>query len=208
VGSCRRLAFKPRIALRLVGPTRPGGHPKSRTVLTARAGDANIDRLAVTLPATEFLDVAHVRNVCTRARYAEGRCPAGSVYGYAKIWTPLLDRPLRGPVYLRSSNHRLPDLVASLDGPIHLDLPGRIDSVNGRIRNTFRSVPDAPVSRFVLTMRGGGMGLLVNNTDLCGTRPRAVVQFDAQNGKFHDGHPAVRTDCGSRQMGSKRYVDG
>jgi hypothetical protein len=201
VGSCRRLAFKPRIALRLVGPTRPGGHPKSRTVLTARAGDANIDRLAVTLPATEFLDIAHIRDVCTRARYAEGRCPAGSVYGYASIWTPLLDRPLRGPVYLRSSNHRLPDLVASLDGQIHLDLPGRIDSVNGRIRNTFWSVPDAPVSRFVLTMRGGGMGLLVNNTDLCGTTPRAGVRFDAQNGKFHDGHPVVRTDCGSRQGG-------
>jgi hypothetical protein len=199
VGSCRALAFKPRFSLRLLGPTHPGAHPRSRTVLTARDGDANIDRAAVTLPGTEFLDIAHVRNVCTRARYARDRCPAGSDYGYAKIWTPLLDRPLRGPVYLRSSNHRLPDLVASLDGQIHLDLAGRIDAVDGRIRNTFRAIPDAPMSRFVLTMRGGRMGLLVNNNDLCGTTPRAGVSFGAQNGKTHASNPIVRTGCGKQK---------
>jgi hypothetical protein len=198
VGSCSALAFKPQISMRLLGPTHRGAHPKVRTALTTRDADANIKRIAVTLPGTELLENAHIRNVCTRARYAAERCPQGSVYGYARVWTPLLDRPLRGPVYLRSSNHKLPDLVASLGGRVHIDLAGRIDSVNGRIRNTFEALPDAPVSRFVLTTRGGKEGLLVNTGGLCKTTPRAKVEFDAQNGKVHDSNPGVKTDCGKR----------
>jgi hypothetical protein len=45
-------------------------------------------------------------------------CPAGSIYGKARATSPLLDAPLEGPVYLRSSNHPLPDLVPALqEGP-------------------------------------------------------------------------------------------
>jgi hypothetical protein len=45
-------------------------------------------------------------------------------------------------------------------------------------------------------MQGGKKGLLVNNTELCKTTPRAAVKFDGQNGKFHDTSPVVKTDCG------------
>jgi hypothetical protein len=119
------------------------------------------------------------------------------VYGYAKAWTPLLDKPLQGPVYLRSSNHTLPDLVASLDGAIHVDLAGRIDSPGGKIRNTFWAVPDAPVSKFVLTMQGGDKGLLVNNEELCKLKPRARAEFTGQNGKSSVSRPLVKLGCGS-----------
>ena len=112
--------------------------------------------------------------------------------------------PLQGPVYLRSSNHELPDLVASLDGQIHVDLAGRIDSVGERIRNTFWAVPDAPVSKFVLTMKGGAKGLLVNNTELCDARPRAKPEFAAQNGKVLNANPAVKTDCGKSKTSKRR----
>ena len=44
---------------------------------------------------------------------------------------------------------------------------GRIDSVKGGIRNTFDSVPDAPVTKFVLEMQGGKKGLLVNSRNIC-----------------------------------------
>lgn len=71
----------------------------------------------------------------------------------------------------------------------HVDLVGRIDSVHARIRNKFEMVPDAPVSRFELTMQGGEKGLLVNNTELCRTTPRANVRFVAQNGKTHHLSP-------------------
>jgi hypothetical protein len=199
VGNCAGLGFRPRISMRFIGPTHRGAHPKFRTVLRPREGDANIGRLAITLPGTEFLENTHIRKVCSAARYAAERCPDGSVYGYAKVWTPLLDRPLQGPVYLRSSSHKLPDLAASLDGEMHIDIAGRIDSVGARIRSTFRALPDAQISKFVVTMRGGRKGLLVNNTELCRTTPRARAQFDGKNGKRHDANPIVKTECADQQ---------
>ncbi|MGV1048599.1 MAG: hypothetical protein ACOYD4_08785 [Solirubrobacterales bacterium] len=200
VGGCSGLGFAPKLALRFSGaPTHRGGHPKLRAVLTARKGDANIARTVVTLPPTELLENAHIGTICTRPQYAEDKCPAKSVYGYAKAWTPLLEKPLQGPVYLRANGgaRDLPDLVAKLDGQIHVDLVGYIDSVNARIRNTFATVPDAPVSKFELRMKGGDKGLLVNNTEICRAAPRANVKFTGQNGKFHEIDPAVQVEgCG------------
>jgi hypothetical protein len=196
---CGALGFKPKLAVRFSGaPTHRGGHPALRAVLTMPKGTANIGRAQVTLPKTEFLENAHIRTICTRVQYADNRCPKGSVYGFAKAWSPLLDRPLAGPVYLRSSNHTLPDLVASLDGQIHLDLSGRISSANKRIRNTFDFIPDAPVSKFVLTMQGGQKGLLVNNEELCRTKPRALAEFTGQNGKRSVSRPLVKVACGKK----------
>jgi hypothetical protein len=204
VGGCGELGFTPKLGFSLTGaPTRRGGHPALKAVLTTTKGDANIGQVAVTLPKTEFLENAHIQTVCTRVQYAANACPAKSIYGHAKAWSPLVDQPLEGPVYLRSSNHKLPDLVASLDGQIHIDLDGRIDSVRARIRNTFDVIPDAPVSKFVLTMQGGKKGLLVNNTDICRTTPRAEVAFTGQNGKSHDTHPVVNADCGKARKKKK-----
>jgi hypothetical protein len=196
--NCEGLGFKPKLAVQLSGPTHRGAHPKLQATLTMPRGGANIDRAAVTLPKTEILENAHIKTICTRVQYAADACPAKSVYGYAKAWSPLLDRPLAGPVYLRSSNHRLPDLVVSLDGQIHVDLAGRIDSVNARIRNTFDFVPDAPVSKFVLFMRGAKKGLLVNNTELCKTTPRVDALFSAQNDKALGVHSVAKADCGKQ----------
>jgi hypothetical protein len=198
VSDCADLGFKPKLSLKLSGATHRSAHPKLRAVLKARRGDANIRKAVVTLPRTEFLENAHIRTVCTRVQYAADNCPKGSVYGYAKAWSPLLDKPLRGPVYLRSSNHALPDLVASLDGQIDIDLAGRIDSVHQRIRNTFWAVPDAPVSKFVLTMQGGKKGLLVNNTELCKAKPHASVEFTGHNGNRSSSNPLVKADCGKK----------
>ncbi|HEX5713480.1 MAG TPA: hypothetical protein VFX85_09230 [Solirubrobacterales bacterium] len=202
VGACKALDFNPKLAIKLSGPTHRSAHPALRATLTMPKGGANIQRAAVTLPKTEFLEQSHIRTICTRVQYAAKSCPKASIYGYAKAWSPLLDQPLQGPVYLRSSSNPLPDLVASLDGQIHIDLSGRIDTKNARIRNTFDLVPDAPVSKFVLTMQGGRKGLLVNNTELCKAKPRADVKFDGQNGKTADSRPLVKADCGKK--GKKR----
>jgi hypothetical protein len=152
----------------------------------------------VALPHSEFLENAHIQTICTRIQFAANACPAKSVYGHARVVTPLLDEPLQGPVYLRSSNNRLPDLVAALHGQVEIDLVGRIDSVNGGIRTTFDAVPDAPVTKFVLTMQGGKKGLLVNSTNLCAGSHRARVKMRAQNGKSLVLQPKVRSACGGK----------
>ncbi|HVY97015.1 MAG TPA: hypothetical protein VHA54_08665, partial [Solirubrobacterales bacterium] len=201
VAGCERLPFKPHLKLKVSGPTKRGTYPKLRAELKAPPGQANIGKVSVALPHSEFLAQEHIKTICTRVQYSAGggggkACPKGSVYGWARAFTPLLDQPLEGPVYLRSSSNPLPDLVASLDGQIHIDLAGRIDSVNGGIRNSFEAVPDAPVSRFVLTMQGGKKSLLVNSRNLCATTNRATVKMDGQNGKVHDFRPLVGNSCG------------
>jgi hypothetical protein len=201
---CANLGFKPKLALSLKGGTRRGAHPRLKAVLKARKGDANIGAAVVTLPHSEFLEQGHIRTICTRVQFAAGdgngsKCPKGSVYGRARAISPLLDEPLVGKVYLRSSNHALPDLVAALHSKkVDINLDGRIDSVNGGIRNSFEAVPDAPVTKFVLEMQGGQKGLLVNSTDICRGKHRAKAGFTGQNGKLHVLNPLVKARCGGK----------
>ncbi len=156
VGDCARLGFRPRARLRLLGPTHRGGHPKLRAVLLSRPGDAGISRAAVTLPGAQLLESRHIGKVCALAEFAAAACPRGAVVGHVKAWTPLLDRPLAGPVYLRSGDHELPDLAVSLDGQIDLDLTGHVEAVGGRLRIVFPTLPDVPFSKLVIAMKGGG----------------------------------------------------
>jgi hypothetical protein len=197
VAGCRRLAFAPKLDLRFTGATHRSAHPALRATLTMPRGGSNFARAAVTLPKTELFESAHIRAICGKSRFAAGECPKGSVYGYVKAWSPLLDQPLQGPVYLRSSNHMLPDLVASLDGQIKIDLTARIESPGGRLRAVFAAIPDAPISKLVLTMQGGRKGLLVNNTQLCKAKPRARAEFTAQNDKRAFANPPIKTGCGN-----------
>jgi hypothetical protein len=208
VGGCEALAFKPKLALRLKGGTKRGKDPALSAVLTMPPGGANIAGASVTLPHSEFLDQSHIGTVCTRVQFAQDACPAASVYGEASATTPLLSQPLSGPVYLRSSSHKLPDLVIALNGQVDVVLDGRVDSVKGGIRTTFEAVPDAPVTKFTLQMRGGKKGLLINSANLCKLKPkdnRATVLMDAQNGKVHDTSPVVANGCKKAKRHRKKH---
>jgi uncharacterized repeat protein (TIGR01451 family) len=198
VGECRKLGFAPKLALKLSGKTKRTGHPALRAALTYPKGAyANIAKAQVTLPHSEFLDQAHIGTVCTRVQFAANACPTASIYGHARAITPLLDNPIEGPVYLRSSSHKLPDLVAALNGQIDVDLAGKVDTgKGGGIRNTFEVVPDAPVSKFTLSLKGGNKGLLVNSENICRKPQHAIADFTGQNGKVSDTTPVISNDCG------------
>lgn len=199
VGSCASLGFGPKLSLRLFGKTTRGAHPALKAVLTARAGDANIAQTVVALPRSEFLEQAHIRTICTRVQFAADACPKGSIYGRARALSPLVDYAVEGPVYLRASSNPLPDLVMALRGPastpIEIEVVGRIDSVNEGIRSSFESVPDLPVSKFVLNMQGGKKGLLVNSTNLCAATNRAKVKLVAHNGMSTRLAPPLKSSC-------------
>ncbi|HEU5252179.1 MAG TPA: hypothetical protein VFU16_02495 [Solirubrobacterales bacterium] len=183
---CQALDFKPKLFTKLIGnrkKMRRNGHPAFQAVLVARDGDANIKRAALTLPRSQFLDQSHIGTVCTRVQLAAADCPARSIYGYAWAETPLLDEKVAGPVYLVSSDNELPDLLADLKGQVNVRLRGVISSSKQRMRTVFASVPDVPVSKFTLRMKGGKKGLLVNSRNLCGHRNRSFLNFKAQNGK-------------------------
>jgi hypothetical protein len=220
---CDKLGFRPELFLRLFGATRRAKNPKLRAVALPRPGDANIARVATILPRSLILDQGNLSQVCTRVQFAAHDCPRSSIYGHARAFTPLLDDPLQGPVYLRSSDNVLPDLVAALHGQVDVELAGRTDSVGGRIRNTFDVVPDVPVSKFVLTLRGGPKGLLVNSRNQCPRKHRAggkgkgagaskvrrgkgraIVRFKAQNGKRRNMRLRLRASCGKKRYGNPR----
>jgi hypothetical protein len=206
--NCAKLGFKPKLAIKLKGGTLRGSHPALKAVVTPRPKDANFAAAAVRLPHSAFLDQGHIRTICTRVQFAAGdgngaQCPKGSVYGEAKAWSPLLDEPLEGPVFLRSSSHNLPDLVIALHGLVDIDLAARIDSVHGGIRTSFTDIPDAPVSRFVLDMQGAQKGLIVNSRNLC-LKPgknRAQGTLTGQNGRVDRIKPVV----GAQGCGGKKH---
>jgi hypothetical protein len=201
---CASLGFKPRLTARLFGGTKRGAHPKFRGLFKARSGDANVSGAVVTLPRSEFLDQSHIRTVCTRVQFAADQCPSAAIYGHAVAKTPLLDEELKGPVYLRSSNNKLPDLVADLHGIIDVEVSGRIDSIRGGIRTTFESIPDAPVESFEITVQGGRKGVLVNSRDVCARTYRLNAEFTAQNGKETTLRPKLQANCKGKASKAKR----
>jgi hypothetical protein len=210
VGGCEKLGFKPQLTTTLTGPTKRAGHPSLKGVLVPRPGDANLKQAIVTIPRSEFLDQAHIRTICTRVQFAANACPKGSIYGHATAITPLLDQPLSGPVYLRSSSHKLPDLVVAVKGPdyqpIEAAVVGRIDSIKGQIRANFEATPDVPLTKVTIAMQGGKKGLLINSRDICSRAYRVSLELEAHNGFAYDATPVLKNGkCGAvRKHKAKR----
>jgi hypothetical protein len=203
VANCGSLPYQPKLQLNLTGGVRRRGHPAIHATLKTSPGEANLRKVSVTLPKGELLDNAHIGTVCTATNFAAKSCPAGSLIGEAEASTPLLDRPLSGPVYLRASSHRLPDLVFDLRGQINLEVVGRVDAVRGRLRTTFEDLPDAPVDSFALDLVGGGKGLLNNSETLCGARKSAVVRMTGQNDVRFKTRAKLRASCSSHASRSR-----
>jgi len=202
LAECSRLKFKPKLSLALRGPTERAGFPALRAGYRARPGDADLKRLKLRFPRSEFIEQGHFRTICTRVQWAAGQgggkaCPKGSIYGHIRATTPLLDKPLAGPVYLRSSFHNLPDVVFALRGKVDAEVAVRIDSVKGGLQATIEEAPDVPISRAILTMRGGQKGLFVNSRDICAHLYRAKVGLEAHNGRTASARPALANSaCG------------
>lgn len=183
---CKKLGFKPKLSTKLVakGNTTRAKHPKLRAILKTRKGDANVLRTALALPHALFLDQGNIRTVCTRVQLAARQCPKRAIYGHAEAKSPLLKKKLKGPVYLVSSSHELPDLVPDLRGQVNIQLHGVISSKHGGIKTVFNGTPDVPVTKFVLRMKGGKKkGLLQNSQNICRGPLSSVMSMKGQNGK-------------------------
>jgi hypothetical protein len=194
---CGKLNFKPKLFTRLFGPTKRGKNPRIRAIMEGREGNANLSRVALTLPHALFLDQSHIRTVCTRPRLASQSCPKAAIYGHAEAKTPLLSNKLKGPVYLVSSNHELPDLVADLRGQVRILARGVISTKHGGLKTVFNNLPDVPVKKFILRMEGGKKSLLVNSENLCEKKRSSVLNIKGQNGKKvkDNKHPLKVNAC-------------
>lgn len=217
---CDLLAFKPKLAMRFVASKaqrKSGGHPAFKAQLTARRGDANLKAVKVTLPKTIALDPDNANDLCEHADGLKNQCPATSAIGRARAVTPLLNRPLSGKVYfvkgLRTTARgavvrTLPTLLIDLRGEANIQVRAK-SSVDkrGRLVSTFPALPDAAVSKFNLSLDGGGNGILVvtgNKKNLCKGKQRAAVAADGHNGKVRDFTTKIATGCKAKKRNKKR----
>jgi len=219
VGDCARLAFTPRMAMRLIGKgrTRTGAHPAFKTVVTQARGQANIGRAKVVLPKSVVLDSANTTGttrVCDYDKSQSADCPANTIVGRAVAHTPILDQPLKGRVHLVQgirfgpTGNRIrttPSLLVKLRGEVAIDLRARTTVKNGRLVTVFPNVPDAPISKFSIRIAGGNKGILVvtgtarGDLDLCNGRQTAQVRTTGQNTKRADFRVRVKTPCKNKK---------
>ena len=209
VSSCSGLGFEPQISFLLKGGTKRGNYPALKATVRPRPGNANIGYAQVTLPPSIFLAQNHIGTICTKPQFAAKKCPKESQYGTAKAITPLLGQPMEGPVYLRASKNTLPDLVADLNGAgVRIEVAGKIDSKAGGMRATFDVLPDAPVSKFTMSLNGGKRGLLVNSDNLCKARPVANARMAGQSNVGTVLKPKLQVQCGSARAGKGKKGGG
>jgi hypothetical protein len=163
--------------------------------------------VTVTLSPRLFLAQEHLDTVCTQPQFASHTCPKGSVYGNATAVTPLLEEPLSGPVYLRANGgeRTLPDLVVALSGRgVEIDALGKIDSFKGGLRARFDLLPDAPLSKFTMSLRGGDHGIIALATNTCEHPQVASAKFVGQDNAVHKLQVPMAAKCGKRGGKSSR----
>lgn len=197
VGDCAALGFRPRAQLGFSGAIGRNGHPRLTVTVRPRAADANIAGAAFTLPAGELLDVHRIPALC-RPPVPQGPCPRRSRIGSIELLTPLMERPLAGPVYALEPARGLPATLADLrSGGFHLVLRGHATTRAGRLTMRFPSIPDVHFSRLRFSLGGGRRGFIVNSEALCARPRRADLAFTAHNGRTTLLHPTVdvRSEC-------------
>ncbi len=191
VTNCAALGFAPKFAASTKGKTSRTNGASLNVKLTYPSApfgsQANIARVKVELPKALPSRLTTLQKACPAATFEANPagCPAASVVGRAKAVTPILPVPLEGPAYFVShGGEAFPSLVIVLQGyGVTLDLVGTT-FINraGVTSSTFKTVPDAPVGSFELTLPEGHYSALGANTNLCKKNLQMPTEFVGQNG--------------------------
>jgi hypothetical protein len=192
VAGCVGLPFKPSFKVATQARTSKQNGASLDVKITSGQGQANIGKVAVTLPKQLPSRLTTIQQACTERAFAANpaSCPAGSNIGTATARTPVLASPVSGPVYLVShGGAAFPDVVMILQGEgVTLDLLGNVDIRHGVTSSTFATVPDAPIGVFQMTLPEGPHSALTTalrakaKGNLCGTSLVMPTTITGQNG--------------------------
>jgi len=192
VAGCAGLPFKPSFKVSTQAKTSKRNGASLDVSVTSGQGQANIGKVAVSLPKQLPSRLTTIQQACPQATFAvnPASCPAGSDIGTATAHTPVLANPAAGPAYLVShGGAAFPDLVVILQGEgVTLELVGSIDIKKGVTSSAFNSVPDAPISTFELRLPEGphsGLAAVLPSKakgSLCGTSLTMPTTITGQNG--------------------------
>jgi hypothetical protein len=189
--NCAVLKFAPKFAVSTSGKTSKANgaslHVKLSYPKAPFGSQANIARVKVDLPKQLPSRLTTLQKACTAAQFNTNPagCPSASIVGHAKAITPLLPVPLEGPAYFVShGGEAFPSLIMVLQGyGVKLELVGTtFISKAGITSSTFKTVPDAPVGSFELTLPRGKFSALTANGNLCKSKLVMPTSFVAQNG--------------------------
>jgi hypothetical protein len=214
--NCATLAFKPGFKVSTAGKTsRANGASLSVKLTYPKApfgSQANIHSVKVDLPKQLPSRLTTLQKACTSAQFEANPagCPAASIVGHATAITPLIPVPLSGPAYFVSyGGAKFPELVVALQGyGVSLDLHGEtFINKAGITSSTFKTVPDAPVGSFELTLPQGKYSALAANGNLCKSTLKMPTAFVAQNGMvIHQSTPITVTGCPKKAHKTKKSV--
>ncbi|HEY5046290.1 MAG TPA: hypothetical protein VII53_10580 [Solirubrobacteraceae bacterium] len=200
---CASLAFKPKFAVSTAGKTSRAKGASLSVKLTYPSGPsyANIKAVKVDLPKQLPSRLTTLQKACVAAVFEANpaNCPKESIVGTAKATTPILPVALEGPAYFVShGGEAFPSLIVVLQGyGVTLDLVGTtFISKKGITSSTFKTVPDAPVGSFDLTLPEGKFSALAANGNLCTSKLAMPTAFVGQNGaEIHESTKIGVTGC-------------
>jgi hypothetical protein len=191
VTNCSTLPFKPNFSAATAAPTNAtqlkANGASLHVNLLQGIHEANIHSVVAELPKALPSRLTTLQKACPEATYVANpySCPSGSKVGSATVTTPVLPQPLKGPAYLVShGGAAFPDLDLLLegDGGVRVILEGNTDIKNGITKSTFASIPDVPVSSFVLDLPQGSNSVLTAIGTLCSQSLLMPTTITAQSG--------------------------
>ncbi len=207
VTNCAVLAFKPKLEASTSGKTSRANGASFHVKLGYPAGpyDANIAKVKVELPKALPSRLTTLQKACTAAVFNANpaACPPASIVGQATATTPELPVPLSGPAYFVShGGESFPSLIIVLQGygvTVHLVGSTFINKA-GITSSTFKTVPDAPVGTFELTLPQGQYSALAANGNLCKEKLAMPTEFVGQNGALIKTSTKIAvTGCGKHK---------
>jgi hypothetical protein len=190
VVSCNALPFKPMFSATTSASTNAAtlkaNGASLKVDLLQGAHEANLHSVVAELPKSLPSRLTTLQKACPEATYAANpfSCPAASRVGTATVATPVLPGTLKGPAYLVShGGAAFPDLDLLIEGDgVRVILVGNTNIKNGITTSTFASIPDVPVSSFVLELPSGPNSALTAVGTLCTQTLTMPTTVTAQSG--------------------------
>ena len=211
VGNCGALAFKPSFKTATSAKTSKLNGASLQVSLTQSAHQANMKSVFVELPKQLPSRLTTLQKACPEATFAANPVDCrrlGSEVGTATVVTPVLPGSLSGSAYLVShGGEAFPDLDIVLEGDgVKVILTGNTKITKGITSSTFATIPDVPVTSFVLNLPVGPHSALTANGSLCLEPLLMPTTITGQNGAVVKQSTRISVSGCSMRILSHRVV--
>ncbi len=216
VTNCAALKFKPKFSVSTSAKTSRTQGASLKVKLTYPnapfGSQANIEEVKVELPKALPSRLTTLQKACTAAQFHTNPagCPAASIVGPREGDHPADPGCAGRPGVLRLQRRRsVPEPDRRAAGLRRHDRPRRRHvhhETTGITSSTFKTVPDAPVGSFELTLPEGKYSALAAHGNLCKQKLAMPTEFVAQNGaEIHQSTKIEVTGCSKKAKRTSKH---